>query len=192
MHKKHKTLPQEEIAQVAEAALIAQVKNGDKSAFESLYRKYVGRVYGLCLRMTGRAARAEDCVQETFVKAWAKIGQFRGSSAFGTWLHRIAVNEVLGRQRKDGREGTHRPLEEDEVVGGLRVVGGAAAHQPQNDLVDLERAIESLPDGARNVFVLNQVYGYSHQETGGLLNIAIGTSKAQLHRARALLAEKLK
>jgi RNA polymerase sigma-70 factor (ECF subfamily) len=134
-----------------EAAFIARAQAGDTRAFEALYRLHIDRVYGLCLRMTGNVSEAEDCAQEAFIQAWNKLSKFRGDSAFGTWMHRIAVNSVLGRSD----------------------------------------AIEKLPEGARHVFVLNAVYGYSHEESGNMLGIAVGTSKAQLHRARRLLAQQL-
>lgn len=167
-----------------EAGWIARAKRADTAAFELLYRAHVGRVYGLCLRMTGSVAEAEDCAQETFIQAWKKLDRFRGESAFGTWLHRIAVNVVLGRLRKTKREHDH-----------IQVVAGAdrspAAEADTAELRDLSEAVDRLPEGARHVFVLYAVYGYSHEEAGSMLGIAPGTSKAQLHRARRLLAQQL-
>ena len=87
-----------------EEAWIRQAQRSDAGAFESLYRLHVDKVYGLCLRMTGNASEAEDCTQEAFIQAWNKLDKFRGDSAFGTWMHRIAVNAVLGRIRKSKRE----------------------------------------------------------------------------------------
>ena len=85
-------------------ALVERAQRADSAAFEALYRMHVDRIYGLCLRMTGNVAEAEDCVQDAFIQAWTKLDKFRGDSAFSTWLHRIAVNSVLGRMRKSKRE----------------------------------------------------------------------------------------
>ena len=169
-----------------EAALIARAQGGDTRAFEALYREHVDRVYGLCLRMTGNVTEAEDCAQEAFIQAWNKLAKFRGDSAFGTWMHRIAVNAVLGRIRKSKRE-------QDRI----QVVADTTLSSPvsvadNGELRDLSDAIDRLPEGARHVFVLSAVYGYSHEESSDMLGIAVGTSKAQLHRARRLLAQQLK
>jgi len=172
-------------AETDESALIRRAKAADARAFEALYRRHVDKVYGLCLRMTGNVGEAEDCAQEAFIQAWKQLGKFRGDSAFSTWLHRIAVNTVLGRIRKSKRE-------QDRI----RVVAEQAEASPvavadTGELRDLAEAIDRLPQGARHVFVLNAVYGYSHEEASNMLGIAVGTSKAQLHRARRMLAEQL-
>ncbi len=167
-----------------ERGLIARAKRRDSKAFEHLYRQNVDRVYALCLRMTSNVAEAEDCTQEAFIQAWNQLDKFRGDSAFGTWMHRIAVNAVLGRMRKSKREAFR-----------LEVVAENSDPQPlqQNDgeLRDLSEAINRLPEGARHVFVLHAVYGYSHVEAADMLGIAAGTSKAQMHRARRMLAQQL-
>jgi len=167
-----------------EADWISRAQRADAKAFESLYRLHVDRVYGLCLRMTGNVAEAEDCTQEAFIQAWNKMDKFRGDSAFGTWIHRIAVNAVLGRMRKSKRERDRIQLASDEVL-------SPASINDDGDLRDLSDAVNRLPEGARHVFVLYGVYGYSHEEAGNMLGIAAGTSKAQLHRARRLLAQQL-
>ncbi|MDX2410893.1 MAG: RNA polymerase sigma factor [Woeseiaceae bacterium] len=167
-----------------EADWISRAQRADAKAFESLYRLHVDRVYGLCLRMTGNVAEAEDCTQEAFIQAWKKMDKFRGDSAFGTWIHRIAVNAVLGRMRKSKRERDRIQLVAKEVL-------FPASINDDGDLRDLSDAVNRLPEGARNVFVLYGVYGYSHEEAGNMLGIAAGTSKAQLHRARRLLAQQL-
>ena len=167
-----------------EATWIARAKRSDATAFESLYRLHVDRVYGLCLRMTGSVAEAEDCTQEAFIQAWNKLDRFRGDSAFGTWLHRIAVNAVLGRMRKDKRE-------QDRIQLATETSQRPVAVADTGELRDLSEAVDRLPSGARHVFVLSAVYGYSHEETGDMLGIAPGTSKAQLHRARRLLVQQL-
>jgi len=168
----------------AEQALIERAQNGDAGSFEALYRRHVGNVYGLCLRMTGNASEAEDCAQEAFIQAWTRLDRFRGESSLGTWLHRIAVNAVLGRMRKSRREQDRLQVVK-ETAPPRATVGDAGGMR------DLQQALGTLPTGARQVFVLHAVYGYSHDETGEMLGIASGTSKAQLHRAKHLLAQQL-
>jgi RNA polymerase sigma-70 factor (ECF subfamily) len=168
-----------------EETWIRRAKRADAQAFESLYRLHVDRVYGLCLRMTGNVSEAEDCTQEAFILAWNKLAKFRGDSAFSTWLHRISVNAVLGRIRKSKRE--HDRIQAVADTDGIRV-----ATDDTGELRDLTDAVDRLPEGARHVFVLHAVYGYTHEEAAGMLGIAAGTSKAQMHRARKLLAQQLK
>lgn len=176
------TTPPDTVAD--EAALIGRAQKADARAFERLYRLHIDRIYGLCLRMTGNVSEAEDCAQEAFIQAWKKLGKFRGDSAFATWLHRIAVNSVLGRMRKSKRE-------RERIEAAADVAAPTLETGDSGELRDLSQAVQRLPDGARHVFVLHAVYGYSHEETGDMLGIASGTSKAQLHRARRLLAEQL-
>jgi len=165
---------------------LAGARRGDVRAFERLYKAHVGRVHGLCLRMTGNRALAEDCTQETFISAWKGLKSFENRSSFGTWLHRIAVNSVLGRARRGDLE-LNPELEEDGPVDPERV-----AHQDELGMEDLEKVLGRLPGGARSVAVLFGVYGYSHEETAQMLGIAVGTCKAQLHRARQLLKDQLR
>lgn len=167
-----------------EKAWISRAMRSDARAFEALYRLHVDRVYGLCLRMTGNVGEAEDCTQEAFIQAWNKMQKFRGDSAFSTWLHRIAVNAVLGRMRKSKRE-------RDRIQVVADTSPAPVSTGDTGELRDLAAAIERLPAGARQVFVLHAVYGYSHDEAADMLGIAAGTSKAQLHRARRLLAQQL-
>ena len=168
----------------AEQAWIRRAQQADSRAFEALYRLHVNKIYGLCLRMTGNVSEAEDCTQEAFILAWNKLGKFRGDSAFSTWLHRIAVNAVLGRIRKHKRE--HDRIQAVADAEPMRVTMGDTG-----ELRDLAVAVDRLPEGARHVFVLHGVYGYSHDEAAEMLGIATGTSKAQMHRARKLLAQQL-
>lgn len=168
-----------------EAAWIRQAQASDRQAFEALYRLHVDKIYGLCLRMTGNVSEAEDCAQDAFIQAWKKLARFRGDSAFATWLHRIAVNTVLGRMRKSKRE-------QDRIHAVSDFPSTALATNDPGELRDLSEAVDRLPAGARHVFVLHAVYGYSHDETANMLGIAAGTSKAQLHRARRLLSQQLK
>ncbi|HEX9349354.1 MAG TPA: sigma-70 family RNA polymerase sigma factor [Gemmatimonadales bacterium] len=166
--------------------LVARAQAGDQTAFRELYRQHAGRVYALCLRLTGDDGDAEDRTQDVFVRLWDKLRSFRGDSAFSSWLHRLAVNVVLNERRTTSRrERRVMPAEDpDSMV-------GAQHAAPLNLNIDLERAIAELPDGAREVFVLYDIEGYGHGEIAQLVGIAEGTSKAQLFRARRLLREKL-
>jgi RNA polymerase sigma-70 factor, ECF subfamily len=166
-----------------EAALVQRACAGDARAFERLYREHVGRVYGLCLRMTRDVQLAEDCTQDTFINAWRALAKFETRSSLSTWLHRIAVNVSLAKRRKSTPV---EPQPEDE--------DGAALDwtlETPVEVHEIESAIGELPDGARDALVLHALYGYSHGEAAEMLGIAEGTCKAQLHRARKLLREKL-
>jgi RNA polymerase sigma-70 factor (ECF subfamily) len=167
-----------------EARLVADAAKGDVRAFERLYRLHAPRVHGLCLRLTGNAATAEDCVQEAFVAAWKALPKFEARAKFSTWLHRIAVNAVLARRRGLAAH-LETTVEDEQFV--LDRLGGHDASPP----IDVLKAIDSLPPGARSVLVLVGLYGHSHEEAAAQLGIAVGTCKAQLHRARQLLAERL-
>jgi len=166
--------------------LVARAQAGDQTAFRDLYRQHAGRVYALCLRLTGDARDAEERTQDVFVRLWDKVRSFRGESAFSSWLHRLAVNVVLNERRTTGRREQRVVTAEDP---GLfeRNRGGTT----EGLSIDLERAIAELPEGAREVFVLYDIEGYAHAEIASMVGIAEGTSKAQLFRARHLLREKL-
>jgi len=157
-------------------------------AFERLYRIHSGKVMGLCLRMTRRRDVAEDCVQQTFIRAWRNLQAFEGRSAFGTWLHRIAVNEVLSHARN---RGTRAESNDDALEDALSEPGEGGKEYDAGAVMDVERALATLPEGARHVVVLQAVYGYSHEECADMLGIAVGTCKAQLHRGRRLLRERM-
>jgi len=164
-------------------AIVREAQQGDRAAFEALYREHVGRVYAICLRLTGDRGRAEELTQDVFVRTWERIWSFRGQAAFGTWLHRLAVNEVLMALRAERRRDR-------------RIFGGGFPETPATGptpgaAIDLERAIAALPPGAREVFVLHDVEGYRHAEIAKQVGIAPGTSKAQLFRARRLLRKWL-
>jgi RNA polymerase sigma-70 factor, ECF subfamily len=169
--------------------LVARAQAGDQTAFRELYRQHAGRVYALCLRLTGDARDAEERTQDVFVRLWDKLRSFRGESAFSSWMHRLAVNVVLNERRTTGRRERRVMSAEDpdNVVGALH----AAPLHAAGLSIDLERAIAELPDGAREVFVLFDIEGYGHAEIADMTGIAEGTSKAQLFRARRLLREKL-
>lgn len=162
-----------------EAVQLAQA--GDPDAFEAVYREHAPRVFALCLRMSGDPVRARELLQDVFVRAWEKLATYRGESAFGTWLHRLAVNVVLGEWRSGERRGFEELDEASSVVG----------RRSSEQTIDLENAIAKLPPGARQVLVLHDIEGYEHAEIGKLMGIAEGTSKAHLFRARRLLRQAL-
>jgi RNA polymerase sigma-70 factor, ECF subfamily len=171
---------------IAADDLVRRAQAGEEAAFETLYREHAGRVYALCLRLCGDATRAAELTQDVFVRCWERLGSFRAESAFGTWLYRLAVNVVWMDERgARRREARVRPVEVPD------------AHERPRDpappglRLDLERAIATLPDGAREVFVLFDIEGYRHEEISRMTGIAVGTSKAQLFRARRLLREQL-
>ncbi|HWP81710.1 MAG TPA: RNA polymerase sigma factor [Bacteroidota bacterium] len=166
---------------------MVKAQNGSHDAFEELYRIHVGRVYALCLRLSRETSRAEELTQDVFVRAWQMLHTFRGESAFSSWLHRLAVNVVLTDIRSARRRTTRVSLADDETLEDFEL-----SVTPPGTGVDLERAIGELPTQARAVFVLHDIEGYRHEEIGKLMSIAVGTSKAQLHRARKLLKEMLR
>ena len=180
------TLSQQTPASVAalDREDVRHAQNGDTAAFERIYRRHAARIHTLCGRMLS-PEEADDLTQEVFIRAWQKLTLFRGDSAFGTWLYRLAVNLVLARRqafatrrsRFDGGDPDAIPL---------------SARGARPDLrVDVDAAIRTLPRGARDVFVLHDVEGYTHEEIAGLLNVTAGTSKSQLHRARMSLRHYL-
>ncbi|HYW13673.1 MAG TPA: RNA polymerase sigma factor [Longimicrobium sp.] len=166
---------------------VLRAQQGETAAFEQLYHANVGRIYALCLRLCGDGTRAEELTQDVFVRAWEKLGSFQGKSAFSTWLHRLAVNVVLGDRRSEGVR-VHRVFSTDEPE--KYETPSTRASDP-GTAMDLERAIAGLPPGARSVFVLHDVEGYKHEEIAEMHGSAVGTCKAQLHRARRLLREAL-
>src|SRR6476661_9149895 len=165
---------------------VALAAGGDRDAFERLYRANSGRVFALCIRMVGDRSAAEELTQDVFVRAWGKLDQFRGDSSFSTWLHRLAVNVVLNARKQQGR---HRARHE-EMDGENDSLPQAGLPVPGMRL-DLEAAIAMLPAGARRVFVLHDVEGYTHEEIAEQTGVTTGATKSQLHRARMLLREAL-
>lgn len=164
--------------QTKPAELLQAARQGDSQAFRGLYEAHVGQVYGLCLRMTADPAEAEEFTQATFVKAHANLAKFRGDSSIETWLHRIAVNEILMEARRK------RPELLDPDSPEFTRLQQADTHGLR---VDLEQAIGELPERARHVFVLRALYGFTHPEIAAALGIAVGTAKAQYHLARQRL-----
>ena len=175
--------------------LVAQAVEGDRQAFEQLYRRHVNRIYGLSLRLTADSGEAEILTQDTFVRAWFALAGFSGEGSLGGWLGRVAVNLWRDRLRREKRT--------DRLTERLATEAKAAAPSPATPTretggvvslltaVDLERAIARLPRGARTVYVLYDVEGYTHREIGEMIGIATGTVKAHLHRARRLLRNML-
>ena len=181
------TLAQVESSRIDwEGALVERARAGDTRAFERLYREHAGRVYGLCLRMTREPHLAEDCTQETFINAWRALARFETRSSLGTWLHRIAVNVTLAKRRKAVRD---EPLPDVEVE--EEAIEPDWTLETPVEVQEIEDAIGALPEGARDALVLHALYGYSHTEAAQMLGLAEGTCKAQLHRARKLLRERL-
>ncbi len=167
-----------------QAALIKASQQGDAEAFRVLYESHKGRVYAVVYRLVADADEAKDVTQDVFVQVWKSLKSFRGDSAFSTWLHRVATNITISHIRK--RKHWWRRFvtgEEGEAHEGITTM----------ELPDerLEKAILGLPEQARMVFVLFAIEGYKHEEIGSILGIASGSSKAQYHRARKLLKEKL-
>ncbi len=176
----------EEDRRTVEARLVRAAQAGDLVAFERLYRDNERRIFALCLRMACDAALAEELTQEVFVRAWRKLGSFRGESAFSSWLYPLAVNVALSERRSRRRRDARVFATEDPLA--LEPMPKMPA--PEQG-VDLAKALAGLPQGARAVFVLHDVEGRTHEEIATLLGVAAGTSKAQLHRARRLLREVL-
>jgi RNA polymerase sigma-70 factor (ECF subfamily) len=168
--------------------LVDSARDGDCHAFEQLYRRHRNRIYALLWRLSGGdPALAEDLLQEAFVRAWQKLDSFRGESRFGTWLHRLSANVGLSdRRTRLRRVGHEKDLDEatDRSAVGERDVRA-------DKRMDLENAISRLPERARTVLVLYDIEGYSHAEIAEATGMAVGSSKAQLHRARKLIRENL-
>lgn len=178
-------MPSATTVEMPDDDLVQAAARGDTAAFESLYRRHVGRIHGTVLRLVGYDhGRAEELVQDAFVRAWQKLGTFRRQSAFGTWLYRLAVNTALMALRSQAADPV-RMLPDDALPD--------AGDEPfcPAEREELERAIATLPPRARAVLVLHDVEGWRHQDIAMALDMASGTSKAQLHRARRLLRQAL-
>lgn len=176
--------PQKPIIGLTETVALAQ--RGDRKAFEHLYREHVGRVYAVCVRILANGPKAEELTQDVFVRAWQMLPGFRGEAAFSSWLHRLAVNVVLVHLRTEKRREARVTAVDD-----LTSFDRAQNSGSPGGNVDLEQAIAGLPLQARTIFVLHDIEGYKHKEIAEQLGLAVGTSKAQLHRARKLLMEVL-
>src|SRR4051812_24513159 len=174
-------------------ALVARCRDGDLGAFEELYRAHAGRLHSLAYRMLGNAADAEDLLQEIFLSAHRKLDSFRGDAALGTWLYRLAMNQILDHVRsRAARTGQLTDGLDDATL--LADAGGHRLADRAIVRIDLQRALAELPEGCRAAFVLHDVAGVEHREVSEVLGIAEGTSKSQVHKARlrlrALLAQR--
>jgi RNA polymerase sigma-70 factor (ECF subfamily) len=169
-----------------EQALIERCRKGDLAAFDAIYRAHAGRLYSLACRMLGNPADAEDLLQDIFLAAYRKLDGFRGESALGTWLYRLATNLCLDHLRSRAAKASQvTGALEDEPA--LADVGSRRLAERTVQKMDLERALEQLPDGCRTAFVLHDVEGLEHREVAEMLGIAEGTSKSQVHKARLRL-----
>lgn len=180
--------PSKEVSGNADAELVARCRAGDMEAFETLYNQHAARLYSLACRMAGSPDDGEDLVQEIFLQAYRKLGSFKGDASIGTWLYRLALNHCLdfvrSRQAKMGK-----------LTDALDADGAIEPVAPRETPIarlDLERALERLPDGCREAFVLHDVEGFDHKEVAGMLGIAEGTSKSQVFKARSKLRVILK
>lgn len=180
----------ENVSSANDFVLAQSAAKGNMVAFEELYQRHHRRVYSICLRMLQNASEAEDLTQDVFIQLYRKIGSFRGDSAFTTWLHRMTVNQVLMHFRKRTVK-FEKTTEEGETP--VQIVPGTerADKMPIVDKIALENAIEQLPNGYKNVFVLHDVEGFEHEEVARILGCSVGTSKSQLHKARLKLRKLL-
>jgi RNA polymerase sigma-70 factor, ECF subfamily len=174
-------------ARDAEMALVERCRRGELGAFEELYRAQAGRLYSLAWRMVGNPVDAEDLLQEIFLSAHRKLDSFRGDAAIGTWLYRLAMNQILDHLRS-------RAARAGQVTDGIEDPSAIEDAMAAIARVDLERAIAQLPEGCRAAFVLHDIEGLEHREVADVLGVAEGTSKSQVHKARlrlrALLGRK--
>ncbi|MEM7361312.1 MAG: RNA polymerase sigma factor [Pseudomonadota bacterium] len=166
-----------------ESQLVELSKNGDRKAYEQLYRANVGKVNALCLRLCGQRELAEDLTQEAFIKAWQKIGSFRGESAFGSWMYRLTSNLVIAYLRQQNKW----KMTNFEDYSHEASLGIATIH---DERPDLEKVLMKLPDQARVVVILYEYLGYRHNEISEITGMAVGTSKSHLHRAKIILSER--
>lgn len=174
----------------AELALVERCRRGELEAFEELYRAHAGRLYGLAFRMLGNQADAEDLLQDIFLSAHRKLDSFRGEAALGTWLYRLATNQILDHLRSRAAR-TEQRTDGIEDEGLLPDTTSHRLADQAIDRLDLERALAELPEGCRAAFVLHDVEGLEHKEIGEVLGIAEGTSKSQVHKARLRLRKIL-
>ena len=167
---------------------VARAQRGDMQAYERLYRQHAGRVNALCRRLAVDVNRADELMQDVFVRAWENLQSFRGESSLDSWLHRVTVNVFLAAERGDRRRRAHEDIADDDRY----EFSASTLSTDPGDRIDLERAIAALPQGARVAFVMHDIEGYSHEEIAAMSGIATATVRVQLHRARRHLMEALK
>jgi RNA polymerase sigma-70 factor (ECF subfamily) len=167
--------------------LIARAQSGDHAAFEAIYKRHLSRVYAICLRILRDRGRAEEVTQRIFIRAWLKLSSFRGESQFSSWLYRLSINVILAQMTLSSAA-DERSAEGTEI----QPVAVCSAEPVRILRLDLDRAIDALPPQARVIFILHDIEGFTHEEIGAAMELAPGTSKAQLSRARKLLREALK
>jgi RNA polymerase sigma-70 factor (ECF subfamily) len=172
-------------------ALVERCRRGDLGAFEELYRAHAGRLFSVACRMVGNPADAEDLLQEIFLSAHRKLESFRGESALGTWLYRLAMNQCLDYLRSRASRTSQLTDALDDEPGGY-ASGGSSVAELTVTKMDLERSLARLPEGCRAAFVLHDVQGLEHREVAEALGIAEGTSKSQVHKARLRLRAMLR
>ncbi len=180
-----------DVSKAKDFELTQAAATGDMVAFEELYQRHHRRVYSICMRMLQNTYEAEDLTQDVFIQLYRKVGSFRGDSAFTTWLHRMTVNQVLMHFRKRNvkfEKTTDEGETPDQIVAGT----DNPYRMPIVDKIALENAIDQLPPGYQNVFVLHDVEGFEHEEVARILGCSVGTSKSQLHKARLKLRRLLK
>ncbi len=171
--------------------LAQKASKGDMEAFNQVYDLYHKRVYCICLKMMENSTEAEDITQDVFIQLYRKIGTYRGESAFGTWLHRMSVNQVLMHYRKRNIK-FEKTTEEGDTP---EQIANGTAHPEKMRILDkiaLDEAVLQLPTGYKNVFVLHDIEGFEHEEVARILGCSVGTSKSQLHKARLKLRKLLK
>lgn len=173
---------------IADVALVSRCQAGDVEAFETIYRQHAARIYSLASRMAGSTEEGEDLLQEIFLQAYRKLGSYKGDAALGTWLYRLALNHCLDYVRS--RQAKMHKL--TETLDADTSVEPVARRESPIAKMDLDRAIERLPEGCRQAFLLHDVEGFGHKEVAGLLGIAEGTSKSQVFKARMKLRALLK
>ena len=189
----HPSAPNEPIplGRAGDAALVERCRQGDLTAFEEIYRAHAGRLFSVACRMVGNPADAEDLLQEIFLSAHRKLDGFRGESALGTWLYRLATNHCLDYLRsRAGRTNQLTDALDDDV--GRYEAGSSGLAEQTVTRMDLERSLARLPEGCRVAFVLHDIEGLEHKEVAEALGIAEGTSKSQVHKARLRLRALLK
>lgn len=179
-----------EISDETDLNLARLAAEGNMEAFEEIYKRHYRRVYSLCLRMLQNSTEAEDLTQDVFIQLHRKISSFRGESAFTTWLHRLTVNQVLMHFRKRVVR-YEKTADEEETP--IQIVPGTENQNRMSviDRIALKKAIQQLPAGYKKVFLLHDVEGYEHEEVARILGCSVGTSKSQLHKARAKLKKLL-